>query len=244
MSYVLAEKGGKQAGAGCKAWVDVTIGCDGGCIGCYAAKTSMMGSKFETHIKVKEYDSEKFIRSCKNIMEKGITFARFGKHSSGIGDLCPGTTSRILKDAQSTGLRLICVTKSLHYDGDLIKAFKEGRHILHISAGMLSKINSTSRRLQLFRMFKKAGVDTKLRIIEDITSEMPMWYHGFNKDDVLITPMRFPSKKDAAIYNVDLNKYKFIKGFYRPIVQHNSWNGYQNICGSINDKDYCGNCLI
>lgn len=114
--------------------------------------------------------------------------------------------------------------------------------MLHISAGLLCNIRNEDR-IATFRWYKNNEANVKLRITDDVTSQMSSIYRGFNNNDIIITPLRFKSRAEAALYNVNLDNYEYTKGFWRPKVLHNSWAVYQNYCGEIGGNTLCCACL-
>ena len=242
MSNILvddSQKGNKC----CSRSIDIERGCANQCIGCYGTKTSLMGTdKYFNHVVSKEFDENKFRNSCKGSIRKGYPFARLGKHSDcGHGHLTE-VLKPILKIATEEGLRLVFVSKSLVYDEEIAKLLIVGNHILHMSLGMITQAPSDLLRLRVYRSYKKAGVNSKLRLVDDITKE----YNGiakFCKEDMIITPMRFTSKDVAEQYKADLSKYEWTNGYYRPKEMHKSWNKFTNWCGEVNNEVKCCNCL-
>lgn len=258
MSLIKVDIGGKGVGLADQASVDVAKGCKNNCVGCYAAKTSRLGSKFST-LEIKEYDDVEFRKSCRSAVNKGIKFARLGKHTDCGDDSVIGTTNKVLKAAADEGLRLVFVTKSLQYSVETAKLISEGDHILHVSRGMITDGPSDADRAKLFikmigPLFSK---NICQRVIADVTKECefkPGRFHmntgdaphiwGTFHDRCIVTPMRFPSKDILEKYEADIKNYEFKGGFYRPKFIHESWNVFDHWCGEVGDTVMCCNCLV
>ena len=243
MSDILVNKSGK-GGPSCSWSADSELGCANACITCYGNFSSRRGpDQYKNNILEKEYNHEKFIKSIDADRKKGMGVFRTGKHSDPYSIFSTGKTIRILEAATERGVRSVSISKSIVRSVDIADLYKGTGHVLHISAGMLCSIKNETR-IANYRWYASKGANVKLRITDDVTSEMPMHYKGFNNDRVIITPIRFKSKKDAAIYNVDLDNYEYNKGYYRPKFIHSSWLVYTNYCGDVNGNSMCCNCLI
>lgn len=245
MAKIEVTLGGKGVGIADQASIEPAKGCNNGCAGCYAAKTTRMGSKFG-NMEPREYDDDKFRRSCKSAYKKGIRFVRMAKHCDPGDPALRGTVVQILQAATDENLRVVFVTKSLSYDKEVADKMKEGKHILHVSLGMkVASEDGNLRRLRTYRRYKDMGkVISRVRICEDVTKEMPSHYRGMTDENVIITPMRFSSKEHAAEYEADLEKYEWNSGYYRPKMRHASWIPYSNWCGEVGKDIYCSNCLV
>ena len=246
MSNILMTTNGKSVGLGCQASIDIANGCLNRCENCYAAKTSRIGDAFFTKgLDIKTLDINKFKASCTSFKKKGINYSRLGKHSDPFcGDLTP-ITKEVIKAATESDVKLVIISKSISYDKDLSKLIKDGTHVLHTSLGMITTADSNKKRLDEYDKFKEDDINIRVRITADVTKQVPNYITNIKKEDTIVTPLRFSSKDNAVIYESDLTKFKFSKGFYRPNVIDKSWSDkYDNYCGEIGDKTYCCNCLI
>lgn len=242
MSKILVNKSGK-GGPACSYSVDPVVGCDNGCIGCYGYSTSRLGeNNYRNNIRKKEYDDKEFNKSISSLWKKGIRLYRIGKHCDPYSPICIGETSRVLEASSKAGIRSISISKSISRSRVLIKHFTDGNQILHISAGLLCKIKNEDR-IATFAWYKRNGANVKLRITDDVTSKMSDSYIGFSNNDIIVTPLRFKSRREAALYNVNLDNYEYVRGFWRPKYLHNSWSRYTNYCGEISGRTLCCNCL-
>lgn len=242
MAIIKVDIGGKGIGIADQASVDLAKGCANKCKGCYAEKTSRLGHKFSI-VEFKEYNDVEFRKSCRAAIRKGIGVARFGKHTDNGDDGLLDTTSKVLSAASDEGLRLVFVTKSLKYNADICKLLKKGNHILHYSLGMLTEAPSDGDRLRAAIEYHKAKVNTKLRVIADVTENARYSHLRADAKNVIVTPMRFASKYLVKEYNANLDNYEFKGGFYRPKFVHKSWSIFKNWCGEVGNDIKCCNCL-
>ena len=243
MSFITAVIGGKAVGVADQVTIDPSLGCKNMCVGCYARKTSRKGEKFNV-IKNKELDKEILTKSVQLVRRKGYRFARVGKHCDPAA--CVNTLNSIIDICSGENLRCVIVSKLLRFNSKTAKLLREGNHILHISLGPYTdKVHSEEERIKEAKAFSKAGCKTFIRLTRDVTQ----WITPFDKKvshhfDTIVTPMRYASKEDAAFYKSNLENFSFENGYYRPKLIHPSWEGYiDNICGEINSKIYCCNCL-
>lgn len=246
MSYIEVVLGGKSIGIADQASIDPMVGCRNMCVGCYAAKTSRMGKSFYKDEPIlKEFDYDVFIKSCKAAVRKGITVARLGKHCDPGDDICIGTTRQILEATAKEGVSCVLVSKSIGFDEATATVIRDGGHTLHISLGMITKALDNAYRIRTYRLYKSFGCRSKVRIVEDVTQPVPKEYlKKIDPDDVIVTPMRYTSKVDAALYDADLSKYRWHLGFYRPIAADPSWSIFSHSCGEIGESVLCCNCLV
>lgn len=242
MSKILINKSGK-GGPACSYSVDPVVGCNNGCVGCYGYSTSRLGEhNYRNNIRRKEYDDKEFNKSITSLRKKGVGLYRIGKHCDPYSTVCVGETSRILEATSKAGIRSVSISKSISRSRVLIDYFKNKNQILHISAGLLCNIRNEDR-ISTFRWYKENGANVKLRITDDVTSRISNMYRGFNDNDIIITPLRFKSREEAKLYNVNLDNYEYTKGFWRPKFLHNSWTSYTNYCGEISGITLCCSCL-
>lgn len=251
MSNILVDTSGK-GGPCCSFSIDLERGCKNKCIGCYGTKTSLMGAdKYYNQIVSKDFNENKFRASAKNTVRKGNTFARLGKHSDAANIYDYEILKSVLKIAGEEGLRLIFVSKSLTFNKEIATLLKDGNHVLHMSLGMITEAQSEFDRYMTYRHYTKNHVCSYLRIVADITKNIPIELNvvgceeaiTIEKDRCIITPMRFSSKDIAGIYKADLNKYEFVHGYYKPKEVHESWNVFKHWCGEINGEIKCCKCL-
>jgi hypothetical protein len=242
MTTIRVNKGGKQ-GPSCSWSIDPASGCNNSCISCYSTKASRQGKAKHSIEKEKEYNDKEFLSSIKSARKKGMEVCRVGKFCDPGSALSIGKTDRVLNATTNEGIRCVTISKSIGRTRLLLNHFKPKGHVLHISCGMLCGIRNEDR-MATYRWFKNNGANVRLRITDDITAEMNPMYRGLNKDDVIVTPLRFTSRKEAILYNADLSKYIFDKGYWRPMVMHPSWTPYTNLCGTLGGRDFCCNCLV
>jgi len=246
MASIKVELGGKGVGLADQAFIEPAKGCANKCVGCYAAKTTRMGSRFST-VELKEYDHDVFSKSCRAARKKGIRFVRMAKHTDpGIASL-RGRVIQILRAAQLEGLQIVFVTKSLEFDPEVVSAMRDGNHILHISLGMITEgddVPMSHVRLTTGLEYASAGVNTKWRIIDDVTKKLYSGWRLVPVNSAIITPMRFPSMDTLKQYNADPENYEFIGGYYRPKFIHQDWNIFNPWCGEVGSDVKCCNCLV
>src|SRR6185369_2119292 len=99
-------------------------------------------------------------------------------------------------------------------------------------------------RFDTYKAYKKAGVKSKLRVVDDVTKSCNWWMvKTADAKDVIVTPMRFRGKADAGLYKADLSKYEYKNGYYRPLEMHPSWSNFIHYCGEVNGELKCCKCL-
>lgn len=252
MSYILVDKSSK-GGLCCSRSIDLERGCINRCVGCYGTKTSLMGSdKYFNNIVAKDFNESKFKKSCELASKQGYSYIRLGKHSDAANISDYEILKRVIEISHQEGLKLIFVTKSLKHNKDISKLLRDNDHILHISLGMLTDAPSDIHRLNTFLLYKNDKVNVRLRITSDITEPINSMFTAINKDRIIVTPMRFISKEVADYYNIDLTKYKYVNGYYKPILEyvHESWKRYSNWCGEVYTEtgvdvfSYCAKCGV
>jgi hypothetical protein len=243
VSFVKIDENGK-GGFACSKSIDLEIGCRNACKGCYGSKTTYMSESYFHNIKIKDYDEKKFRSSCKSTFSKGFRNIRFSKHSDSASSHLSQNFKSVLKIAGEEGLKLVVVSKSLTYDGDVAKLMKEYKHTLHISLGMITKAQSEDDRLKVGIDYRMADVNTKWRIVEDVTKPIPDKYNMLIVDNCIITPMRYASKTIAAEYGIDHSKYKYVNGYYRPQEIEEDWEVFNNWCGEVGSEVKCCKCLV
>jgi hypothetical protein len=240
MSFVLVDDSGKGQLC-CSKSIDLERGCKNKCIGCYGTKTSLMGAdKYYNHIVPKEFDEKKFRTSVKNTVRKGFKFARLGKHSDAANIENYDTLKSVLKITGEGGLRLVFVSKSLKFDKEIARLLRDKEHILHMSLGMISDAQSNEQRIKVYKQYRDFDIRAHLRITEDVTKPVPLYFKGYSG---IITPMRFSSLFIANLYDVDMSKYEFVHGYYKPKVIDPSWSTHTNWCGEINGEIKCCKCM-
>jgi len=242
-----------KGGLCCSYSIDLNIGCSNKCESCYGLKVSMMKREdFHTDNPVeKVFDEKKFIQSVKKYRNKGMGFARLGKFSDIVNGNYNGTLNQTLKAATKEGLRLVLISKSLVFNEELSKLLREGNHTLHMSCGLISQAQSNEKRICTYSRYKKDGVNSRLRIVEDITKRIPSTYKYVDKTDIIVTPLRFNSEKDLNIYEADKDCYSFQSGYYRLLTDkiHSDWGDFPYWCGESTNKDgsasiRCCSCLV
>ena len=241
MSLIEVTLGGKRVGLADEASIEIAKGCNNNCVGCYAAKTTRMGAKFYNMVP-KEYDENAFRKSCKAVARKGISVVRMAKHCDPGDPALRGTAIQVLEAAAGEGIQVVFVSKSIEWDKRLSKALIDGDHTLHVSLGMITDAKSDTARSLVADRYKRAGVNTFKRAVYDVTEEVPLVLKG--SDNIIVTPMRFPSKGAAAEYNVDLSKYEFKNGYYRPNKMDSSWDVFDKGCGYVGDRELCCDCGV
>ena len=242
-SPVLAKsEGGKKVGLGCQARIDQAVGCENKCVGCYAKRVTRCGDRFDV-VMERVFDEAALRDSIKGILKEGIDIAR-------CGSVCdpghnPELLLKIINVATEEGLRLVVTTKSLVYRADIARALKAGNHLLQVSLGMISEAQSEKDRVSMLKAYRKAGVDVMYRITTDVTIEPNLLHKRIISGDVsvLVTPLRVIGRGQAAEYNLNIDSYGYHKGYYRPLFVHESW-GKVPICGEVDGKIKCANCLV
>jgi hypothetical protein len=229
----------------CSSSVDMFIGCPNKCVSCYGLKVSMLPKEqFHTDNPIRKvYDDKKYRSSVKKFVNKGITYSRLGKLCDCGYDPDIGTLSRVIETANEEGVRFVFVTKSLDFDGEIARLLKKNEVVLHMSLGMISQAESDKCRIARGRLYERYGVNVKYRIVEDITKPRNIYSYVI-ENNAIITPLRLNSKEDCKRYDIDMNKYEFKYGYYRPIEMHKSWEDFEYFCGEIGSEIKCCECLV
>lgn len=243
MSYIEVTLGGKRVGIADEASIEIAKGCNNKCVGCYASKTTRMGERF-FEMTPKEYDENAFRKSCKAVARKGISVVRMAKHCDPGDPTLRRTAVQVLEASAREGIQVVFVSKSIDWDKELSQTLIDGNHVLHVSLGMITTASSDACRKAVGDKYKKAGVKTYLRAVYDVTKEAPSLLRGVS--NAIVTPMRFPSKHAAALYDADLSSYEFKNGYYRPLKMDSSWNSIAGrmCCGEVGSNIYCCNCGV
>jgi len=235
-------EGGKKVGAGCQARIDQAVGCTNKCAGCYAKLVTRRGEKFDV-IDEYVYDEEVLRKSFKSLKDKDINVCR-------CGSICdPGKNMdillKIILAATGEGIKLVVATKSLTYDKSIALALKAGNHMLQVSFGMLSDAPSDDDRFKMMNAYKRSGVEVVCRIVADSTVAPSVMNKKLLKGSipVLFTPLRVRGYTLAALYNLNTENYSYHKGYLRPILVDKGWGGVK-ICGEVDGKVHCANCLV
>lgn len=245
MSKIEAIIGGKQKGLADQVTIDPAFGCRYDCVGCYARKSSQRGINYESVIN-KDLDKTFLKKSIRKAKAKGFQLARVGKHCD------PGdhinNLNGIIECCNDESFRCVVVSKSIDFRSDVVEKLKAGNHVLHISLGPYSPVAKNEwARLETEKQYHEAGVRTAVRLTRDITtwiSELDQYVVSFFKNRYIVTPMRYPSKKIMDFYKGNPKSFEYVSGYYRPKIIHPSWMPYmKNVCGEINGKDMCCNCL-
>lgn len=232
----------------CSRSIDPGIGCLNTCVGCYAKYVSYK-KDFHTNIEYREWDENIFIKSCRKTKKQGHQFIRIGKLCDPLsGEQNITNTKNALKCLTEEKLTGIVVSKSLQYNKELSEILNQGNHTLHISLGMITKCKNTEKdRLDIFEKYIEDNINVKLRIVDDITRKIinPIFIYvkQYYSPYTIITPLRVRSREEAFVYSLNMEYYKFHKGYFRPQVMHNDWNGFGGICGEVGDSMVCCQCL-
>lgn len=220
------------------------------CSYCYAAYVH------RNYIKEKEVNEKEWIK-FKNSMTLNVM--RIGKN------LEPGhkdhreTLYEVLRLNNKYELRSILITKLLEFDKRIVELVKDQRSTIHYSMGKESMetgavLNGSTNdwRLETAKKYADAGVNTYLRIVEDIAVPMREETKGWCRAGlpVLITPLRYNSKRALQQYRPDADwdelksstSYEYAKGYLKPIIWHSDYEPYKERCGDVAGKEYCNNC--
>lgn len=244
MSYIQILYGGKNVGIADQASIEPLKGCTNKCVGCYASKTTRQGPKFFEDAVLREFNEDVLRKSCVKANKDGIEYVRMSKHCDPGHPSAKRIVMRILTILSEYDIKAVFVSKCLDYSKDMSQILKSGNHILHISLGMITQTKSDEDRIKVWYQYKNDGVNSKIRITLDVTQTLPDLFGGLTNEEVIITPMRFPSKSIAEEYNAELDtNFSFTGGYYRPKSVHESWSAFSNWCGEIGEKELCCNCL-
>lgn len=243
MSYIQAILGGKQIGIADQVTIDPALGCKNRCIGCYAKKSSQKGANYDKVIQ-REYNYKILSKSIETIKKKGFAVARVGKHCDP-GDSINNLNS-ILECCTNYDFRCVVVSKSLENDFLTSHNLLIGNHILHLSIGPKSEMIDEHIVIKNAEFYNHMLLYFCVRWTEDITQPMRKFVKdNINKFDYIITPMRYYSIDILNFYRANKNNFTFSSGYYKPNTVHDDWYEYcDNICGEINGKVRCCNCLI
>lgn len=244
MSYIQIIYGGKNVGIADQASIEPLKGCTNRCVGCYASKTTRIGKEFFDSVTLKEFNEEIFRKSCKKAKKDGIEFLRISKHCDPGHIIAREVVLEILNILSEYDIKAVFVTKCLEYEDKMAQTLISGNHILHISLGMITQTKSDEERLLTWQKYKEKGVNAKTRLTLDVTKHLPKIFGGLKDEELIITPLRFPSKSIANEYNADLDSnFSYTNGYYKPKNVHESWSAFSNWCGEIGNKTLCCNCL-
>ena len=234
--------GGKKVGRGCQARIDQAIGCPNKCRGCYAKRVTKRGDRFDM-LSEREYNEVYLRDSIHHIKKEGIDICRCGSVTDPAHNL--EVLKVIIEVATDENIKLIVTTKSLVYDKEIAGVLREGAHTLQVSLGMITMAQSNQERVKMAKKYAKRGVDAMFRITTDATIAPDSFYKKILDGDIrtLLTPLRVLGGGLAKEYNLDLNSYSYHKGYYRPLFVNEAW-GNVPVCGEVNEKIFCANCLV
>jgi len=245
LSNIAAVIGGKAKGKADQVTIDPALGCKNKCVGCYAKKSCQRGKHYDDVV-YKNLDKKVLKKSIRLVKSKGFQLARVGKHcdpGERLDDL-----NGILDCCNDERFRCIVVSKSLVWTRTIANSLRSGNHILHISLGPYTDVAPNEWfRIKTAEAYRDSGVKTVIRLTRDVTeypSELDTYIMSFWKDRYIITPMRYPSWDIANFYKAKKENFDFVSGYYRPIKVHPVWEQYMtNVCGEIDNKIRCCNCL-
>lgn len=155
--------------------------------------------------------------------------------------------------------RTILITKLLEFDNEIVRLIKAHNSTIHFSMGneLLETgaiLNGATNewRLKTAEQYFDSGVNTYLRIVEDVAlpmrEEVKKWCE--KKIPILITPLRFNSKRVLNLYNSELNwdelknsnTHEYINGYLQAKIWHEDYKPYKERCGKLAGIEHCNNC--
>jgi hypothetical protein len=156
-------------------------------------------------------------------------------------------------------IKSILVTKLLNWDKKVSDLLKTHNSTVHFSIGYDAMETGASLRgfsnqdrVKIAKKYHKAGNNTYLRIIADVTNSMSPLIKSWRNLSIpfLITPLRFyrkdivpdiiPNETWDGLKNS--SKYEYKNGALSPKVLHNDWIDQSERCGYIGDTFYCNKC--
>lgn len=165
----------------------------------------------------------------------------------------------VLKLNNKYKFRTILITKLLDFDKKVADLLKEESSTVHFSMGnehmeQGAVLNGSTNewRLETAKRYQQYGVNTYIRIVEDVS--MPMndnvrtWCNG--KIPVLITPLRYKSKKVLEQYHPNANwdelknsdTHEYVNSYLQAKVWHEDYKPYKERCGKLAGIEHCNNC--
>ena len=223
---------------------------DEACTYCYARYLH------KDFVKEKEVDEKEWIKLSQNLK---VNVVRIGKN------LEPGhiahrdTLLKVLELNNKYKFKSILITKLLEFDdkvADLLKVLESTVHFSmgreSMESGAVARGSTNPWRLETAKKYFDYGVNTYLRVVEDITigmrTEVKQW--EASSIPLLITPLRYPSKETLKQYRPlddwDILKtspsFEYKDGFLKPIIWHSDYKPHKERCGVVKNIQHCNNC--
>jgi len=241
--------------------LDLTTGCvtslhgkEGRCQYCYARLWNYHDLKVKNGIS--RLDNQ--LKKLQDIEINGIKvgkWVRLGKMSDPGHYLTLPLLRLVLEKFKEYEVHPIIVTKLIDYHEDIAELIKESQGILHISLGY-DELERGAAELGFDNMarvivamnYLNDNVPTVARVVLDVTAPPSRMYltAKLNKLPILVTPLRFASRKIANKIGVDLSKYERYRGYYRPKWEY-VLSEYKRMpmCGDLaGGVERCSLCLI
>jgi len=238
----------------------VTVDKDGktdmnkACSYCYARYNFKKTIPFKTK-RVREV-------TFKNLKNKVPEFStlRIGKNTECGSPYTRDALISVLEYCVKYKVRPLVTSKTLEYDENVARLVKESNGVVHISLGRDDMETGAVElgfpnevRLKNALKYQKYGCTTAVRVVEDVTLEIPKFIKKVKKLNmpILLTPLHYPDKKsfnqrrddtwDEAKSN---GLYTYDHGALRPSFVHDSWKDVKERCGLIGGKEFCNNCNL
>lgn len=147
----------------------------------------------------------------------------------------------------------------LEYDPEVANLLQALNSTVHFSMGNENMeegavLNGATNewRLNTALEYWNLGTNTYLRIVEDVSmpmrDEVKQWCsEGI---PILVTPLRYNSKKTLSQYNPDLDwdtlkksdTHEYVNGYLQAKVWHEDYKPYKERCGKLAGIEHCNNC--
>lgn len=220
------------------------------CTYCYA------GYLHKNHVTGKTVNEKEW---KKHVDKMTVDVMRIGKNLEPGHPKYRDTLYTVMRLNNKHKLKTILITKMLEFDPEMVKLLLDQKSTVHFSMGnehmekgaVLNGCNN-AWRLATARKYAEEGVITYLRIVEDITRpmrpEVKKWC--MSELPILITPLRYNSKKVLGEYNPDADwdtlknsdSFEYSSGFLKPTTWHADFTSYKERCGVVAGIEHCNNC--
>lgn len=242
----------------CSIAVDQTTGEGDRSNCCHYCYASYLFKKDPRAYKVKTIRESVFKKVKDTFPEFSVL--RIGKNYECGSILARNELYEVLELCVKYNVRPIVTSKLLEYDPRLARLVVESNGTVHISLGndelepgAVKQGANNKSRYTVATLYKTYGVNTWVRVVEDITRPMPEFIKRIYQENfqVLITPLSYKDKATVLEKLPDTTwdeeiksgRYEFTSGGLHPKKVHDDWKPYiKNSCGLINGTMKCNNC--